>query len=391
MSPQKSRVLIVTYHLLNGVGGGIYASRAYINAFAELFSIDGEVTLLYPQAEGKPIEGIDPRVHLLPVYNKSSRLKKGVDLMRGRVNWHYLALPELLKREQFDIIVFDNSRASKDMIDLAHQYGAKVITIHHNCELEFNRDNSSWPLRPLLLYLTRKYEGDAVRKSDLSLTLTPEDRDLLIKYHLTDTAEPSKIKVLGVFESMPSIDKAFKEKTDSNGTRFVITGNLSTNQTKNSLLPWLDTYYPILKETIPNAQLTIAGKAPGESLHAKCEQLGITLIPSPIDMSPILWGADYYICPTALGGGLKLRIMDGLKSGLQVITHAVSARGYNQFREAGILHPYSNPDSFRGACLAIKQKKYSPSEVIELYNSIFSFKAGTDRLREILENTFPEI
>lgn len=44
------RILYITHHYLSDNGGGTFASRAYINAFAE---IADEMTLLYPVKEGQ--------------------------------------------------------------------------------------------------------------------------------------------------------------------------------------------------------------------------------------------------------------------------------------------------------------------------------------------------
>lgn len=381
----NKKILIVTLHYLNGAGGGVFASRAYINAIAEVFKV-GEVTLLYPAGEGHPIEGIDPRVKAIPVYNNKPRFEKGLDLLVGNVHRNFKVLPELLKKEKFDIIVFDNSKVSFRMIDLAHRNGAKVITIHHNCELEYVRDNSSSLLKNLNLYWTRKYEGEALRKSDINLVLTPEDRELLINHYAKGTSP--KVEVIGTFESKPEDDSEYEssEVYSENRERFVITGNLSAQQTEKSLLPWLDTYYPILKDEIPDAQLVIAGKNPYESITKKCRALGIVLIPSPKEMAPILLDADCYICPTALGGGLKLRIMDGLKQGLPVITHEVSARGYHDFANAGVLFSYHDADTFRAAIRQVKDLPINANAVRSLYRSVFSFPAGVRRLSNILNN-----
>jgi len=95
--------------------------------------------------------------------------------------------------------------------------------------------------------------------------------------------------------------------------------------------------------------------------------------------------ADYYICPTSLGGGLKLRIMDGLQWGLPVVTHAVSARGYDAFKDAGCLFAYSNQEEFADALRCLKSTIFDKKQVQTLYNSIFSFGAGVDRLKNILK------
>lgn len=376
------KVLIATLHYLNGVGGGVFASRAYINAFARLFP--SEVTLLYPTRPGAECEGIDPTVTLIPFSNTKSRVNKALDLLTGHMSMYESILPEILREGAYDLVVFDNSRVSHRLIDEAHRAGAKVVTIHHNCELEYNRDNSSSLLRPVMLHWTRCYEGEAVRNSDLNLTLTAPDVQLLKSHYRPK--DDVRFDVIGCFESKDRAVAPCAETTAASAaTRFIITGNLSAKQTVDSLIPWIDTYYPIIKEAFPRHKLTIAGKNPTAELCEKAREAGIDVIPNPADMKPLLDEADVYICPTEKGGGLKLRIMDGLKSGLPVVTHTVSARGYEPFADAGVLFAYDSPDSFRQACEALKKGHPRAETVVGLYDDIFSFTAGCRRLKSALE------
>ena len=168
--------------------------------------------------------------------------------------------------------------------------------------------------------------------------------------------------------------------------RFLITGNLSTPQTEDSLLPWFGSFYPILKEVFPSSSLTIAGKSPSDKLMCAANQHGIKVVPSPVSMEAVLSEAKYYICPTSLGGGIKLRVMDGLSHGLPVVCHRVSARGYESFVKAGMVLVYHDPDSFRQALQKLADSSYLRKDIIELYEEEFSFNSGRQRLSRLLED-----
>ena len=101
-------------------------------------------------------------------------------------------------------------------------------------------------------------------------------------------------------------------------------------------------------------------------------------------MAPYVRKAACYICPVDLGGGVKLRVMDGLKNGLPVIAHKVSARGYDQFVVQGCLLPYSDPQSFRQALEQYKHLALKRNDILHTYQRLFTFQAGVDRLRNIL-------
>lgn len=376
----NKRVLIVTLHYLHGVGGGVFASRAFINTFAALYP--GGVSVMCPGHPQHMPEGLDPSVRIISVDDRRPAWRKGLDLLRGRIHKYFKALPELLRKEKFDLVVFDNSRSSFRLLSVARESGAQVAVIHHNFEQEYVRDNSRGPLGRLSLFWTSCSEGRAWRESDLNFTLTPEDTKLLAG-HYGVPRRPAA--VLGTFES---VERPLPELDGHDGAkqmRFIITGNLSAVQTERSLDSWLDDYFPVLESEFPGSKLVIAGKNPSEALVAGCNARGITVIPNPADMNPLLRDADCYICPTALGGGIKLRVMDGLRMGLPVITHTVSARGYSEFSRHGMLFEYSTPEEFRACCRRLRRERAERSDVRRLYSSVFSFAAGVGRLKEMLK------
>ena len=375
------KILFVTHHYLNGVGGGVFATRGYINAFAE--NCD-EMHVLYPYKNGAEPEGILAGVKLIPVTYEIPKWRKFVHLLKGKLHRFYNVFEKEIKRISPDVVVFDNSKCSDCLIDVAHRYNAKVITIHHNYEYEYNRDNLYGVMKQITLFWVKRIEGNSIRKSDLNLVLTKEDKKLLEDNYLNGK-EQGNIKLIGCFEY--NNNKPVLQQADANDKRpqFIITGNLGAVQTVESLKEWFRIYYPVLKEVLPESSLVIAGKSPTEETRSFCKENGITLYDTPKNMSPILQKADYYICPTSLGGGLKLRIMDGLKSGLQVITHRVSARGYSVFEEAGILHSYHDEESFRKCMERTVANSFSKEQILDIYVEHFSFGTGVRKISKLLK------
>lgn len=372
-------ILFITHHYLSSNGGGSFASRAYINAFAE---IADEMTLLYPIKEGENLfPGINKKVKTIPVEYNIPKWRKVFDLLCGRVHRYYKVAPKFIKSKDYDVVVFDNSKTSFRLIDFAHKYGKKTIVIHHNFEYEYVRDNTKGFLRLISLYWTKKYERDAAQKSDLNLTLTNQDCELLCKNFRNGNKD--NFRVLGTFEYKPFVSCRIKE-LEPGKINFVITGNLGARQTEQSLIPWIQNYYPLIKDVFPNSVVTIAGKNPSERLRQICQTAQIQLIPSPKSMDPIMEKASYYICPIHLGGGIKLRVMDGLKWGVPVVAHSVSARGYDAFGNAGCLLTYSNKDEFQNALLRLKKIHLTKAFVQKIYASHFSFESGVERMKKIL-------
>lgn len=372
------RILFITHHYLTSPGGGSYASRANINAFAR--NCD-RMTLLYPVSSTENLfDGIEPNIEAIPVEYSSPKIVKLWNLICGRVH-RYLSVAKRIGRErEFDVVVFDTSMVSFGLIDFFKKKGCRIITIHHNWQYEFFRDNTSWPMRIPVLFWCRKYEGEAVRKSDLNLTLTMQDIDLLSKTYCN--GDKSDFRLLGTFEHMSRPEVALPSY-NSSCHRFVITGDLGAIQTRRSLMPWLKSCFPILKDVFPDLKLTIAGKNPDRELSEICDELGVGLVADPPNVDDILADADCYICPVCYGGGIKLRIMDGVKMGMPVIAHAVSARGYEKFLNK-TLFQYSDEESFREAALRLKALQLDRSQIKSSYREWFSFESGVSRVAEIL-------
>ncbi len=101
-------------------------------------------------------------------------------------------------------------------------------------------------------------------------------------------------------------------------------------------------------------------------------------------MDEVLKKGDIYICPTNLGSGIKLRIMDGLKWGMPVLTHKVSARGYEELERRNILKVYDTIESFKSKLKSLLDEPINKSEILSTYDSLFSFQSGIKRLSETL-------
>ena len=369
------RTLFVTYHYLHGNGGSVFASRGYVNAFAELSE---HLTLLCPVKEGCHPEGIREGVHIVPVPYEAPRWLKYLHLLAGHIHRYFSVFDEALSMDRFDTVVFDACYASFRLIDRARRAGCRVIVIHHNSQCDYVRANYRFPVRGPMLYWTRRSEREAVSGSDLNLVLTPEDQAELRR--LYDKENRKLFGIVGVFEYCRQDPQ---EQTSVRKPVFVITGNLSMRQTEEPLLEWLRSYLPELRATVPSASVLVAGKDPSECLQSRCLEAGVELLASPKDMQTVLARGGWYICPASMGGGLKLRIMDGLRNGMPVLAHRASARGYEPFIDRFVFC-YDDRKSFRKALERMLALEIDRDSIRQLYREVFSFDAGLERLRNLL-------
>lgn len=372
------RVLIVTYNYLTGFGGGVYGARAYINAFAALYD---DVTLLFPARSGdEPLPEIDPKVRRIGVVDRASRVRKASRLLlRGILHRFERPFLHLLEQEKFGMIVFQNSKCSSRIIRKARASGARTIVLHDNYEWEYTRDNTPLLQRPLLLPAVVRTEREAVREADLNLALTPDDQRLLTARY--GNGMKGRMALLGTFEYRNTAEAV---PCCASGAVFAITGNLGVRQTLDSLYPWLAQYLPLLRDAVEGVQVIVAGKNPGPELKKRLQEAGVELVDTPSDMNAVLARAKYYICPVNRGGGVKLRVMDGLRAGLPALVHRVSARGYEALEGISVF-VYDDPASFRESLQKMLACSGTPQERQQAYRAQFSFEAGVERLRTILD------
>lgn len=90
-------------------------------------------------------------------------------------------------------------------------------------------------------------------------------------------------------------------------------------------------YLPIAKLLIPSLKVLLTGKNPTEVIKRiqRSDDETLTIIVNPHDILSIVQHGRIYLCPICIGGGLKLRSKDGIKCGMSILVHEVSARGYN--------------------------------------------------------------
>ena len=371
------KVLFIVYTYLGGNGGGVYAERTNVNLFAALSE---KMTLVYPYREGEELRGVNTDgLELIPVTDERSKASKFMGLLAGKVHRYHLD-ESFFDKNRFDVVVFDNSVVSSRLIKRFNKAGIKTITIHLNYQIEYLLGDSSRITLLPNLFWTWIYEGQSVRNSDLNMTLTQQDIELLQNHY----SKNSKMEVLGVFEYAPS--EIIVLPTSKRGHHYVMTGGLGSKQTEDSLLKWINDYYPILKTIDVDAQLTIAGSNPSARLSRVIKEAGIELVASPPDMKPILLNADYYLNPVDCGGGLKLRNLDGLKYGLPVLTHKVSLRGYEKMQKLGLVFSYDSPCSFADGLRQLTAVAKDKKEIQDLYYQQYHFKNGVKRLSQILKD-----
>ena len=373
----KQKLLYITHHKLDDNNGGCNASKGFLHCFAGLFD-EGAVIC---HSMDNPSPYIPSNITFYPMQDRRSKVRKLLDMYRGAISGHYYFVRQHLKEHHYDVVVIDHTFTGAGLSEYIKSTGAKLITIHHNVERDYLRDNGKE--RPLLyrfpfLYYCRKAEKDCLQNSDVNLTVTERDASVFRSWY-----PDIHVYNWGICEYRPIEEKEFTPKPK--GQTFVITGSLYFEQSLVPIIDFIHDYWPLVLQHFPQAQLLIAGRNPSSALLELCAATeGITVIANPDDMGAVVRKADYYICPIHAGSGLKLRIFDGLKQGLLILSHDVAADGYEPLAANGCLFAYHDKQTFVEALCSMTDANATPQTVYQTFKDTFSMQHGQTKLAGIL-------
>lgn len=379
----KRILYIATSNIFVNTGGGI-ANRAFMNALME--SYPGQVDVVHMQTDKSGT--LPANFVMVPALSKTAKLHA---LFTGKIHRYNPWVLNYLDKhpgEYSHCII--NCGDLGDIVPEIKKRGIKVAVIHHNYEVEFQMDNrrpsTFWGLCPTLV---KHNERKSYKNADINLFLTSSDKDRFIQEYGEAGNVPNR--VVGIFEAE---EKELNNQIEStfDTRKLVICGSLNSVQTLKGIKDFSSKYLHLLHHYYKdNFKLTITGRSPGKYIQELAlSDANIHLVPSPQNISNVVKESGIFICPTNVGGGIKLRIMDGLKLGMPIITHQVSARGYDKFFDKPWFKIYDDKSSFMKALeeinIIIKNEHNLRAIILKEYRDYFSYSCGKIRFLDLIND-----
>lgn len=378
----EGRILyIATMDISLRTGGGL-AALAFYEALKTVFP--RQVDIILPFECCNNIQ-TDETFYGAPPRNKIIAF---IALLFGSLHRYLSYTRAHLKKyaDRYQVCIIYGGVYAGDMIDYIKALGITVIVIHQNYEKKYHVDNKTViSFRGKFPYYVIRNEKKAYLKADLNLFLSKADAVVLEDNYGNSRGKNS---VIGIFEYAER-HVPVKTSVTVNHT-IIITGAMNYYQTESGIKDFYDTYFPLINREFPLIRIILAGRSPGQYIKkiAEKETGVIDLIANPENMETIIDRGTMYCCPTNIGSGIKLRIMDGLRQGLPVLVHKSSARGYDMFFDKPYFCIYDDQASFHRGLAAIinlyKERQIDPLQIQRDYNDYFSFSAGCRRVKESL-------
>ena len=360
-------------------GGGPFASRAYIDAFMELSE---HFTLMIADNCIVP-DNYKQSADIVYVPKRPFK-EKLLFPFTGRLHRFIPFIYDYwqnINEDRFDTVVLNGGVLAGDMVDFFKSKKLKVITIHHNVERRYHKDNKTIEsFGGLYAGFINKNEKKALLNSDLNLSISNDDIQEFKDIY--DLPENIRVKYLGCFENKERRTENILLQPDN--CTLAITGSLHDYQTEDGITHFLKELYTPIISKYPDINIIIAGRNPGKKLIEKCKRSNIELIANPENMDAVIKKSSVYIAPARLGSGLKLRVMDGLRNGKAILTHPTSAKGYDLFHNKDYFKQYHSVEDFMEKLDYLLNNQFNPLCIKTDYEKYFSFPSGLERLKVIL-------
>lgn len=245
-------------------------------------------------------------------------------------------LISILKINNFDIVVCE-SLFMAPYVNVIKKYStAKCILRAHNVEtlvwerLAKGEKNiaKKWYIN-LLAKKLKRYEQSAFNLFDGIIAFTQEDKILLQQMGCKVDIEIIPI----------CIDtKKFDIKFDT-GQKIKLfhLGGMDWRPNLEAIQWWLQNVYPLCKKEMPQIELHLAGKHMPKDIFDMADNRTLFVYNKIVTVKEFMADKQIMIVPLLSGGGMRVKIIEGLAAGRVVISTSIGAEGIAAIPEKEIL------------------------------------------------------
>jgi glycosyltransferase involved in cell wall biosynthesis len=238
--------------------------------------------------------------------------------------FHQLLI-DLLSKQTFDIIQVEGSYMALYVPTIKKYSAAKIILRSHNIEHEIwqrmaqNERNflKKWYFN-MLSSKIKTFEETSMKTFDAIVAITDRDAN----YYKTAGFE----KKLAVINAGANLDVFVPNIEKEIPTTLCFLAGLDWMPNKQGLDWFLLEIWPVLAQKYPSLNLHIAGKAMQESYYAlQNKQLVVHgLVPDAVEY---LQKYEIFIVPLLSGGGMRLKVVEGMALAKCIISTSIGAEG----------------------------------------------------------------
>ncbi len=234
----------------------------------------------------------------------------------------WIDFPLLLKSNDFKAIIVGFHHVAHQYWRDIRTYSSRSVFIIDSYDLAFIRERRRARISgdPALLWKaieTKRLELEMYKRADMVLTVTEEDRRLLLE-------EVPWLRV-GISTDIHPLPEA-RRKDRGDGIVFV--GNYNHDPNEDAVIYFVQEILPHVKRDLPHVKFYIVGNNPTEKVkRLAAEDIIVTgFVP---EVTPYLMSSRVFVVPLRYGSGLKGKIGEALAAGIPIVTTSIGAEGMN--------------------------------------------------------------
>ena len=219
------------------------------------------------------------------------------------------------------------------------------------------------------------YERSAIASAGLAIAISKRD--------LEHVGNPPNGRVLP-----NGIDAPTDRGAPRLGKTVVFSGTMSYFPNADAARWFAGEIFPLVRDSVPEARLRIAGREPGSSVKRLAERPGVAVTGAVEDMVAELTRATVAVCPVRYGSGMQTKILEAMAAGTPVVATSKGLEGIPDDLLPFIKRADS-PQDFAQAVAAILREPEPAFEQAQaglvVIRSRHTWRQSVERLEELYE------
>lgn len=169
----------------------------------------------------------------------------------------------------------------------------------------------------------QQFERDTLRRFDTVVAVSDRDAEQFRKDY--GAGRDNRIATIGT-----SVDLEFLSYAPPSSEAHVIfSGSMDWLANIDAIEFFLDSVWPQIAAAVPDAQMTVVGRAPPKHLVERAQARGVrwTFTGYVDDIRPYIRRAAVYVIPLRVGGGTRLKVFEAMSLGCPVVSTAIGVEG----------------------------------------------------------------
>ncbi|MFA8343606.1 MAG: glycosyltransferase family 4 protein [Rhodothermaceae bacterium] len=297
-------------------------------------------------------------------------------------------LIKLLKSKTFDVVHIEHLHMAWTYDVVKKYQNIPVILRQHNLEMKimqrYAKEESNFFLRSYCKLQAAKfteYEVTTCAKFDNCMMITEVDEETLLKYN--NNIKTSVVPA-GVDEKLFNLSRVSAEPFS-----LIHLGSMEWLPNKCGLEWYLSEVFPLILEKIPETKLYLIGK--GTEKIELCEKISDNVIPLGFvdDLWKEVMSKDLAIVPLRSGSGMRIKIIEMMAAGQNILSTNVGAEGIGITDKKNILLADSAKD-FADETINYSQNKYEKSALAQNAKEFCSERFKWNVIAKKIESVYLE-